>query len=143
MSQLIDLLKTTDYSLLLHYLKITRKYHGENLAYTTACLQRCFESGYMRAEDIPDVELIDPKRSVDHVIQMISESMADQNILNKLEGLCRYYAPLYSDIELIEAVRSAEIYQAYDPESFRLFIHLGPNGFEEIEERMEQRRMSG
>ena len=44
-------------------------------------------------------------------------------------------------LELIEAVRSAEIYQAYDPESFRMFVQLGPNGFEEIDNRMRLLRM--
>ena len=75
--------------------------------------------------------------------QLIRENVKDRNNLGELETMCCYYAPLYSDSELIEAVRSAEIYQAYDPESFRLFIHLEPNGFEEIDMRMRQRQMTG
>lgn len=141
LSLLIELLKTTDYSLLLHNLKMTRKYHGENLAYTTACLQRCFESGLNGSNNLPKGEVVDPARDIDSVIQLIREGVDDPNKQNELEKLCRYYAPLYSDSELIEAVRSSEIYQAYDPKSFRLFVHLGPNGFEEIDNRMELRRM--
>ena len=131
------------YSLLLHNLKITRKYHGENLAYTVACLQRCFESGLKSAADLSANEIIDPERNIDRVKQLIRENVKDRNNLGELETMCCYYAPLYSDSELIEAVRSAEIYQAYDPESFRLFIHLEPNGFEEIDMRMRQRQMTG
>ncbi len=143
LSLLIELLKKTDYSLLLHNLKITRKYHGENLAYTVACLQRCFESGLKSAADLSANEIIDPERNIDRVKQLIRENVKDRNNLGELETMCCYYAPLYSDSELIEAVRSAEIYQAYDPESFRLFIHLEPNGFEEIDMRMRQRQMTG
>lgn len=139
LSLLIELLKTTDYSLLLYNLKITRKYHGDNLAYTVACLQRCFESGLTSKIDLPEVDRIDPSRDITRVIQIIHDGIDDQSIQSKLERLCHQFSQFYSDSELIEAIRTADMYHLYDPESFQLFINMGPNGYEAIEKAIRKK----
>ena len=142
LSLLIDLLKKTDYSLLLQNLKITRKYHGENLAYTVACLQRCFESGINDSSDLNQTEVVDPDRDIESLLVRIDEGLSgrQQETIEAVKENCQYYAPYYTDAELIEATRNADIYRRYDRDSFQWLINHQVLGSEVLDALWEECR---
>ena len=139
LSLLIELLKKTDYSLLLQNLKITRKYHGDNLAYTAACIQRCFDNGLQDECQFSDTDCVDPLRDINSLEKRIDDGLNGRmtEMIEAVKSSCRYFKPYYTDRELIESVRLADIYGRYDLDSFRRYVSQLVNEDGTTEELLE------
>jgi hypothetical protein len=110
LSKLEEMVSKNGYANVLSALKQSRKFHGEGIAYTISIMKN------RKGKAKP----FDPDRDISKVIDIISIEADQQgpDQKNELQAAAEDSKKYYTDYEMLMALRSCEVYNAFDAESF-------------------------